>query len=339
MVGSINTKPNFKMQSESSNASDLSSNGTVLDLNRPQSQSATHATGNTLPQSQTATLDNDGIGRNVPRPRRGTSPLAPQGGRRIKWTNEMNEFVIEHYFLITKCERIKVAYRKKLHEAFQTEYPQLNHMTEQNIADRRSGGLVWFGGALLEAETLNNICQKVERRLRQTEESQETHDIQRLDTNELEETEEARIMFNRENDESSQEGIHPEEREQEQKTNQINGTEMQSSKEFPLAEILTHEFKEAKTRWEGIPLENRIGIPKQNSKKLAELIVIFNSIILPEQLKNLTTLEEIQNILYLGALSICKCNGAKILEEYISNHQKATHRWQGRLERQISDLK
>uniref|UniRef100_A0A8D8QNX3 Uncharacterized protein n=1 Tax=Cacopsylla melanoneura TaxID=428564 RepID=A0A8D8QNX3_9HEMI len=61
--------------------------------------------------------------RSIPDHRSGTSEVQTTR-RRIKWNQEMNKDVIEIYFHVTNCERIKTGYRTKLHEQFIQKYPE-----------------------------------------------------------------------------------------------------------------------------------------------------------------------------------------------------------------------
>ena len=54
----------------------------------------------------------------------------------MKWSTNINEFILREYYLITKLETDTVAYRQKLHEAFTRTYPDAE-ITEQRLADQR----------------------------------------------------------------------------------------------------------------------------------------------------------------------------------------------------------
>ncbi|CAH1109132.1 unnamed protein product [Psylliodes chrysocephalus] len=57
--------------------------------------------------------------------------------KRMKWTNEINSFIMRSYYEITKLENDLTVYRYALHRAFTEKYPDLQHLTEQRIADQR----------------------------------------------------------------------------------------------------------------------------------------------------------------------------------------------------------
>ncbi|CAH1098904.1 unnamed protein product [Psylliodes chrysocephalus] len=67
-------------------------------------------------------------------------PLTTKAGvprKRMKWTSELNSFIMRSYFKITKMETDLTTYRYALHRAFVEKYPELQHLTEQRIADQR----------------------------------------------------------------------------------------------------------------------------------------------------------------------------------------------------------
>ncbi|XP_055380732.1 uncharacterized protein LOC129611562 [Condylostylus longicornis] len=54
------------------------------------------------------------------------------------WRNSMNEFILKTYYQITRCESDLTSYRQRLREEFMRKYPELTHINEQNLADRRA---------------------------------------------------------------------------------------------------------------------------------------------------------------------------------------------------------
>jgi hypothetical protein len=56
--------------------------------------------------------------------------------QRIQWSEEMNMFIMHHYYIITKLETIKIGYRRELHDRFMRRYPEME-ISEQRIADKR----------------------------------------------------------------------------------------------------------------------------------------------------------------------------------------------------------
>ncbi|CAH1101752.1 unnamed protein product [Psylliodes chrysocephalus] len=69
-------------------------------------------------------------------PARLGTTVAGQPRQRMKWTTEMNEYIMRCYYNITKNEADIGAYRLLLHQAFLQKYPE-RQVTEQRIADQR----------------------------------------------------------------------------------------------------------------------------------------------------------------------------------------------------------
>lgn len=53
--------------------------------------------------------------------------------QRMRWSDEINEAIIRHYFRITNIESNKTAYRHQLHQKFIADYPHLSHIRTANI--------------------------------------------------------------------------------------------------------------------------------------------------------------------------------------------------------------
>lgn len=60
----------------------------------------------------------------------------PTRAKRIKWSNDMNEFIIRSYYMCTKSESDCTMWRQKVHELFCKKFPNLI-VTEQRIADQK----------------------------------------------------------------------------------------------------------------------------------------------------------------------------------------------------------
>lgn len=84
--------------------------------------------------------------------------------RRIKWTQDMNMSVLKAYFKAKRAEN-QTGYRQQMYTLFLSEYPELSHLTQQNIADRRA------------AIIRNNLIPvTVQEEIRQTVERESQHD-------------------------------------------------------------------------------------------------------------------------------------------------------------------
>ena len=67
-------------------------------------------------------------------------PATTKAGKprqRMQWNNEMNENLMRCYYNVTQGESNITGFRIGLHREFTALYPQLNHLTEQRLADQR----------------------------------------------------------------------------------------------------------------------------------------------------------------------------------------------------------
>ncbi|CAA2977355.1 Hypothetical predicted protein, partial [Olea europaea subsp. europaea] len=65
-----------------------------------------------------------------------TQGVEPRG--RIKWTNEMNEFIVKEYFRITKINSNVSGFSEILRSSFIDRYPRHHNITKQNLIDRKN---------------------------------------------------------------------------------------------------------------------------------------------------------------------------------------------------------
>lgn len=97
-----------------------------------------------------------------------TQPANTKAGKprvRMKWSEDINLFIMRTYFYITKLETDKTMYCKRLHERFRHRYPSLE-VSSQRIADQRR---VILRNRLLSEQTIDNIKKSVAEQLKQEE--------------------------------------------------------------------------------------------------------------------------------------------------------------------------
>jgi ribosomal protein L35 len=56
---------------------------------------------------------------------------------KMKWSNTLNESLMQCYFEVTELESNMTIYRRKLHSKFIEKHPYLSHLSEQRLADQR----------------------------------------------------------------------------------------------------------------------------------------------------------------------------------------------------------
>ncbi|KAI5698609.1 hypothetical protein M8J75_009269 [Diaphorina citri] len=280
--------------------------------------------------------------RNLPDHRSGTSEVQPR--RRIKWTQQMNKDIMELYFHVTNCERIKTGYRTKLHEQFTRKYPHLT-LTEQNIADRKSAII---RNKLLPSLTIEEIRARIETELQTTNEERRNTNQNTItppqtsasNTNAPEERLRSQTQGNTvdtadDTNEHESQRIH--ESEINEANHEVNGD---TNEEREKLEKLKKELETARIEWEGIPIDNRPNIPKQNnSTKLIILTEMANKNLIPEILPTIDSIADLQNHIYLTAFAIARCNGANIKTGNNQNKKQNIPAWERRIKQETEELR
>lgn len=280
--------------------------------------------------------------RNLPDHRSGTSEVQPR--RRIKWTQQMNKDIMELYFHVTNCERIKTGYRTKLHEQFTRKYPHLT-LTEQNVADRKSAII---RNKLLPSLTIEEIRARIETELQTTNEERRNTNENTItppqtsasNTNAPEErlrsqTQENTVDTADDTNEHESQRIH--ESEINEANHEVNGD---TNEEREKLEKLKKELETARIEWEGIPIDNRPNIPKQNnSTKLIILTEMANKNLIPEILPTIDSIADLQNHIYLTAFAIARCNGANIKTGNNQNKKQNIPAWERRIKQETEELR
>ena len=83
-------------------------------------------------------------------------PASTKAGKprvRMRWSSEVNIFIMRTYYLITKLETDFTTYRQRLHEIFSQKYPYIN-VSEQRVSDQIR---TIIRNKLLPLELLNQI--------------------------------------------------------------------------------------------------------------------------------------------------------------------------------------
>ncbi|KAK9739122.1 Cell morphogenesis N-terminal [Popillia japonica] len=110
-------------------------------------------------------------------------PVAQKGKRRTKWTEEMNQYIIRCYLIITEMETNKKQYSQELHRMVSERFPELKQKTPQNIVDQRRSLMMNYR---MQANVIENIQRDVREILgwapihqeHETQQNADTHETQ-----------------------------------------------------------------------------------------------------------------------------------------------------------------
>ena len=194
--------------------------------------------------------------------------------RRIRWTTQLNEDIVRIYYDVTRGETDTVNYRRQLHRHFVELHPELNHVSEQNIADRRRA---IFNNNIVQEARRNEIRQRFIQAPNVTEIQQEENEQQ------------STFQLNEINE-------------------HVEYVTISEESDFEL--LLNQYYNETMAEYEGISPEMRPRLPRQQqSKRLNELTMTANDKILANIKESISSYSELDSVMYAMATAIIKLNG------------------------------
>ncbi|CAB3232935.1 unnamed protein product [Arctia plantaginis] len=268
-------------------------------------------------------------------------PASTKSGKprvRMRWSKEVNLFIMRTYYQITKLETDMTTYRKQLHELFTRHYPDIN-VTEQRIADQRR---TIVRNKLLTEETLHILKEEIRMQLQQNEHIYEyiennsnpqLHNTQSVTTalptqsqphtitqSSHISTQPETITLTLENDIEIMQNVNP------------SSDNIQKIQE---------KFRTALALYSRMDPITRPKLPKlKYSRKLSELTHVFNHNILHQFLSEDTQLTDIHTLIYCTALVISEELNYKIIDHPRNILRKNSKPpWQIRLEKDIEQLR
>ncbi|XP_067127561.1 uncharacterized protein [Centruroides vittatus] len=241
--------------------------------------------------------------------------------QRMKWTVEMNEFIIRTYYTITKLETNMTAYRQQLHHKFTQQYPHLT-VTEQRVVDQKR---TIIHNNLIAQTTLELIKQQVADQIhQQTETSNINEDHVTCQDNpatSIDNNTHTTITTNDTTDTSSS---------------------ITDNIDLDLVNTLSLIFQETLTKYTGTDPTQRPRIPKINtSKEVGKTLNYVNTHLLPHYIHSISTLADIHTLVYAGAVTVVTHHGLKVQSQTNTQKTQFYHKpaWQRRIETQINDIR
>ncbi|XP_054744487.1 uncharacterized protein LOC129248901 [Anastrepha obliqua] len=247
-----------------------------------------------------------------------TSPVVATR-QRIKWTSEINEFLLRTYLQITKLETHRTLFRKRLREKFVEKYPQMN-VSEQNLSDQLRA--IRRHDYITEARR-EEITQEVARELGSNSGApaspEQTNNTPQDGSMDAENEGNVPLIIEPVNDNAE-------------------------SIDF---ESAYNSFQENYAKYRGMPVMSLPHLPKLNtSRKLGKLVDYYNAVVLPETLNEEISLEELIIVIYCVAKTISEIITNKHFENNQHNqkpkHSKSTDKsnkpkWLIRLDKNIEE--
>ncbi|XP_026737509.1 uncharacterized protein LOC113500810 [Trichoplusia ni] len=269
-------------------------------------------------------------------------PASTKAGKprvRMRWSKEVNLFIMRTYYYITKLETDMTIYRKLLHELFSQKYPEIN-VSEQRISDQRR---TIVRNKLIPQVELDRLKEEVRAQLEENTNANTLSDVQNQDVNVFSHDPFSQHLINTQTQNNLATDIGTQ---TESLTITIENDIHTLAEPDPLPDSWTanilEKFRTTLVLYSGMDPESRPRLPKlKYSPKLVQLVSVFNNNILGNIISEDTQLIDLNTIIYCTALAISEELGYKITD-YLGNTRSKHHNkpaWQVRLERDIEKLR
>lgn len=242
-----------------------------------------------------------------------------ENSKRMRWTRSMNIDVMRSFFRATECETQLTGYRNKFLFEWKKNYPQLE-ISEQRICDQRR---VIINKKYLTDTEISQIKHEISAQINNT--SQDSQSLSQPP-----ETQDTTIAFNQ--TESASIIL-------ENEICEVNTDESTNQVSIELIEL----YNATKLEFEGTDPLKRPSIPKiPYNKKSKEAINQINMLI-KNKYSQLESLDDLQLIVYVSAVTICKYLNVKFRQNQIEKNNFVNRNikpsWKIRLEKKISVMR
>lgn len=316
---------------------------------RAPSGSLENATANLNSEQQTAPIATPAL--DVAQGVNTLLPASTKAGKprvRMRWTEDVNIFIMRTYYRVTKLETDMTTYRKLLHEHFLRQYPHVM-VSEQRVSDQRR---VIIRNRMLTNEKLEQIKEEVRLELEQVDISLHTQpslaELQII--NSTDQTPRQTVVtstqspYNYLNATETQTPFSTHVSTQTETTILLMETEIETLQTSVLPDSSTEKFKEnlqtAIIEFAGLDPTLRPRLPKlKYSLRLAKLTQFFNNTLLPEFFTDESQLTDIHTLIYCSALVITRELGYNTESQPKPQRINKKPAWQDRLERDITQLR
>ncbi|XP_026323226.1 uncharacterized protein LOC113232673 [Hyposmocoma kahamanoa] len=270
----------------------------------------------------------------------------------MKWSKDVNMFIMRTYFYITKLETNMTTYRPQLHELFVRQYPEVT-VSEQRLSDQRRAII---RNKLLSQEILEQLKQETRVRLQEEDNNSDpnsgllsqsitefTQQLQSQSGAQLENNIQHQNNYSRGFTQISQTST---------QTESVafmleNDTEtLVDEDQNPITDKLAQELHDklttVLTQYSGMDPAVRPKLPKlKYGPNLFRLVNLFNENILKQFITNDTQLTDIHTLIYCTAVVISEELNFKITEHTRNTRPRKDIKppWQQRLEKDIEKLR
>ena len=258
---------------------------------------------------------------------------------RRKWSDDINESIMRHYYRITKLEKNITGYRPQLHKQVTQQFPSLANVSVQRIADQRR---VIIHNKLIKPERLAELRSEVMESI--SDENLMDNISKSISPLLIDDDSNSQLTFNPTVENTN---------ETERISSLITGTQNMVTNDMAQQRYIKYQLtEEEKTNISStfskiyIDFSNtcpiqRPYIPKQKSnKKFIATIDYINLVVLPKYLTSECEFQILHTLIYCAAMTAAILNGSKI--SHNQNRNIAPQRipkWQKRLQDRIEELR
>lgn len=233
--------------------------------------------------------------------------------KRMKWTEEMNSFIMRSYYKITKFETDMTMYRSALHRAFIEKFPSLQNITVQRIADQMR---VIISNNLLPEPILQQIRGEIQLEMQREEETDQPDAA-------VEHAEEAH-MENLTGD-----------------VDLITGRDIVTNANNYTVNNALEELHKALAEFDGTDPARRPRLPKLRTNKNTNNIINSFNVLLKDFVAERNTLEKLHALIYCAAVAVLRSHKQQVYILKSSTNRSISKKapWQRRLEIEIEDIR
>ncbi|XP_015189676.1 PREDICTED: uncharacterized protein LOC107073501 [Polistes dominula] len=253
------------------------------------------------------------------------TPLGGKQRQRMRWSDAIYKHLMLCYYKVTKLERDRTDYRTQLHKEFTNRYPELSFITEQRFADQVR--TIIKNNRIPQPE-LDNIKQQVKETLEQpdTQTTQEQYDNTRNNR-------ETHNQTNREPDPEVQERERTEQQQQKE-------VQTQHQSQTPTYAGTEEQYELTYIECKDTYIHITQFIKKPPNTPNTDTIIDHINKIIQNRIKDSTTMEELQLLIYTGSLTITKMHSKKRWTQTANTQKIITiPAWQHRLQKQNREVK
>lgn len=240
--------------------------------------------------------------------------------KRMKWSEAMNKCIIRSYYKCTCLETDSTDYRRKMHQLFINEFPEIN-VTEQRVADQKR---VIVRNKLLADPIIERLKADVRRELEMEEETDEAAPTEAHDHNSIV---------------CQAQGQHTDDGQRGRNGNGVDIDEIENSID-EMHNRARYEYHRAEAEFMNHPPAERPRIPRiKETMQVKKYISAINEYL--QDMEYEEGMDGLNGRLYCAAVAIIRMVGFEVIQDNKTQRkmQPSKPEWQMRIEKEITELR